>query len=385
MVNYIKSICVALINFIVSIDYIRIAAPICRIVLAATFILSGFTKIVDPWGVAMIIDDYFVIYGLEFMQPASMILSIGLCGMELMIGCMLLFNIGIRLVSTAAFASMVFFTILTFLSATWLPVADCGCFGEAIKLTPWETFIKNVILLPISFLVLYRYRAYKTFAFTPIQIQYTSILFVLSISIGISSYRHLPWIDFLPYKIGVNIYDEIHQTSSDSGDVVDIVLVYRNIATGELQEFALEDSQWQDDTKWEWVETKTDVKADAIEALVSDFAVMDAQGDATNEILTTPGRLYMICVESFAKIAPDCDKRLAALVSRAYSSGDAVVCLTPEPLGNLTYKSFGGGRRVKCYNADATLLKTMLRANVGVVELLDGTIVDKKNCRDIDL
>ena len=110
----------------------KIAARVCRIVLACTFVLSGFTKAIDPWGTALKVDEYLTIYGLEALLPASMLFSIWLCGAELMMGCMLLFKVRIRLISIFAFVSMTFFTILTFLSATMIPVEDCGCFGDAL-------------------------------------------------------------------------------------------------------------------------------------------------------------------------------------------------------------------------------------------------------------
>ena len=96
---------------------------------------------IDPWGTALKVNEYLSIYGLDYLQPGAMVFSIWLCGAELMMGCMLLFKVRIRLISIFAVLSMVFFTLLTLLSATLIPVEDCGCFGEALKLTPWETFV----------------------------------------------------------------------------------------------------------------------------------------------------------------------------------------------------------------------------------------------------
>lgn len=109
---------------------------VCRLVLAVVFIVSGFTKVIDPWGTSIKINEYLTIYGFDYLIPASMVFSIWLCGAEMMMGCMLLCKVRIRLVSIFALVSMLFFTILTFLSATFIPVEDCGCFGEAIKLSP---------------------------------------------------------------------------------------------------------------------------------------------------------------------------------------------------------------------------------------------------------
>ena len=153
----------------------KIVANICRLILACTFILSGFTKVVDPWGTALKVNEYLSIYGMEFLQPASMAFSIWLCGAELMMGCMLLFKVRIRLISIFALVSMLFFTALTLLSATVIPVEDCGCFGEALKLSPWETFLKNLVLLPMAVVVWWRYLPDKVFAFNPAEIVLTCL------------------------------------------------------------------------------------------------------------------------------------------------------------------------------------------------------------------
>lgn len=151
----------------------KLLANVCRLILACTFIVSGFTKVIDPWGTAMKVNEYLSIYGMESLQGASMAFSIWLCGAEMMMGCMLLFKVRIRLISIFAVLSMLFFTALTLLSATVIPVEDCGCFGEALKLTPWETFYKNLALLPMALVVWWRYRPDKIFAFNPLEIVLT--------------------------------------------------------------------------------------------------------------------------------------------------------------------------------------------------------------------
>ena len=220
----------------------KLIANICRLILACTFILSGFTKVIDPWGTAMKVNEYLSIYGVESLQPASMAFSIWLCGAELMMGCMLLFKVRIRLISIFAVLSMLFFTALTLLSATLIPVEDCGCFGEALKLTPWQTFFKNLALLPMAFVVWWRYRPDKIFAFNALEIVLTVTFFFLSMYLGYYCYRHLPLIDFLPYKVGVNIWEGMHAPAVEPGET-ETVLVYRNLETGKLHEFSLEDTR----------------------------------------------------------------------------------------------------------------------------------------------
>lgn len=361
--------------------YFKLLANICRIMLACTFVVSGFVKVIDPWGTAMKVNEYLSIYGVEFLQPASMAFSIWLCGAELMMGLMLLFKVRIRLVSIFAVVSMLFFTLLTLLSATLVPVEDCGCFGEALKLTPWQTFSKNVVLLPMAFVVWWRYRNDKIFSFNTSEVVLTCVFCFGSLYLGYYCYRHLPLIDFLPYKVGVNIWVEKNK-QPEAVEAGETILVYRNIQSGEEREFSLEDTQWQDETKWEWVRTVDEVQGTIAPASVGEFSVYDTEGDATERLLTAPGELYMLCVRSFEELSRRCEARMAGVVAHAVRTGGQVVCLTPQPLYGATTHDFGSGE-VRCYNIDATTLKTMLRANNGMVVLDDGVIRAKANCRDI--
>lgn len=363
----------------------KILSNVCRLCLACTFIVSGFSKVIDPWGTALKVNEYLSIYGMEALQGASMWFSIWLCGAELMMGCMLLFKVRIRLISIFAVLSMCFFTVLTLLSATLIPVEDCGCFGEALKLSPWATFIKNLVLLPMAVVVWWRYRHDRIFAFNPLEIVLTVTFFFLSMYLGYYCYRHLPLIDFLPYKVGVNIHEAMHAPDTveeQNGTEPRTVLVYRNRATGQLREFALDDPAWQDERVWEWVDTRTDSEMPVIRPLVSEFSLRDVEGDATERIITAPGRVYMLCVTAFDRLPRGCAQRMARLVTRAAEQGAEVVCLTPQPLYDVTYHDFGTGG-VRCYNIDASTMKTLLRANNGLVVLDDGVITAKRNCRDI--
>jgi len=355
---------------------------LCRLVLACTFIVSGFSKVVDPWGTALKINEYLSIYGMERLQEASMLFSIWLCGAELMMGCMLLFKVRIRLISIFALISMIFFTLLTLLSATVIPVEDCGCFGEALKLTPWQTFFKNLALLPMAVVVWWRYRPDKVFAFRPLEIALTCIFFVLSMYLGYYCYRHLPLIDFLPYKVGVNIREAMQAADSGSA-AAETVLVCRNLRSGEVREFALDDPEWQDAGTWEWVETRASAEVPASRFMIGEFSLYDAEGDATDRVLSTPGRLYMLCVTRFDRLSRRCERRMESVAALAEAEDAAVVCLTPDPLYGALWHRFGK-RQVRCYNIDASTMKTMLRARNGLVVLDDGTISAKMNCRDID-
>ena len=361
-------------------------AHACRILMAVTFIFSGFVKVVDPWGTAIKIQEYLSIYGLESLSGLRFVFSIWLCGAELMMGLMLLFKVRIRLISIFALASMIFFTLLTFLSATWLPVEDCGCFGDAVKLTPWQTFFKNLVLLPISVVVWWRYRHDRILAFSKAEVACTVLFFALAMGLGFYCYLHLPLLDFLPFRKGVNIYAEMNAYTSSEQDeeLVHTVLVYRDKKTGKEREFSLDDTEWQDASRWEWVDTRVEeVGKPKVDPTLSEFSLRDEEGDATAWLLTRPGRVYMLCVNEFDRLDAACETRMRMIVERAAQEGAMAVCLTPERLYGLTQRSFAGSEPVRCYNIDATTLKTMLRAFNGLVVLDDGVISDKRNCRDI--
>ncbi|MEG1622116.1 MAG: DoxX protein [Alistipes sp.] len=362
--------------------YWKIAATVCRLILGVTFIFSGFSKVIDPWGTSLKVNEYLSIYSAEWLTAGSMGFSIWLCGAELMMGCMLLFKVRIRLISIFAFVSMLFFSLLTFFSATWIPVEDCGCFGEAIKLSPWQTFTKNIVLLPMAYIVWRRYRPDKIFSFTQWEIFLTCLFFSLSMGIGIYCYRHLPLIDFLPYHEGLNLREARFHPDTDQHEST-TTLIYRNRATGEEHEFSLDDAEWRDDTKWEWVETSTESTTSGVRPLIGEFSLRDAEGDATEEILSDSGKVYMLCATSFAHISRTCDTQFKKVVEYAQQTGARVVCLTPEPLRDITYHTFAGSIGVRCYNIDATTLKTMLRADTGLIVLSDGVIKAKRNCRDL--
>ena len=363
-------------------QWFKILARICRVVFALTFIFSGFSKVIDPWGTSLKVSEYLSIYGLDALDPASMTFSIWMCGAELMMGLMLLFKVRIRLISIFALVSISFFTVLTLLSATVLPVEDCGCFGEAVKLTPWQTFFKNLVLWPMAVVIWWRYRPDKIFAFKPLELLLTFVFFSLSMYLGYYSYCHLPLIDYLPYKVGVNIYDAMHAPDDHAEEQETTILVYRNKTTGKTKEFTLDDSEWQDEQTWEWVDTRSSNSGSSIRPLIGEFALRDAHGDATDEILTTQGRLYMLCITSFNELTNVCLLRMEKLVERAMEEGATVICITPQPLYEMTVYDFHAAE-VPCYNIDASTMKTLLRARHGVVVLDNGTITAKKNCRDI--
>ena len=353
--------------------WFRYLSHFCRVSFALAFIVSGFFKAIDPWGTILAMRNYLVAYNISAPDWLVVVLSIWLSGAELMMGLMLLIKVRIRMVSILALLSMTFFTILTLLSATIIPVEDCGCFGELWKLTPWQSFAKNLLLLPMALCFWYRYRPDRIFAFSKLEFGLMSIFFVISMGVGTYCYRHLPFIDMLPYKVGVNISEEMDKARERKSNE-EVVLLYRNRRTGRLREFSLDDKAWHNEERWEWVETLVKSDAGGVEPMILEFYISNNEGEKTQEILATPGKLYMLCVMDFARVTDDMRARFDAVERQAASEGGTVIYLTPNQLTDTT---------LPIYNIDAKTMKTMLRADYGLVVLENGTIVGKYNYRDI--
>ncbi|MFI3304313.1 MAG: BT_3928 family protein [Rikenellaceae bacterium] len=354
-------------------------AHICRTTMGLVFIVSGFVKAIDPWGTMIKVEEYLAIYGWEALIPWSIGVSIWLCGAELMMGCMLTFKVRIRFVSIFALLSMSIFTVVALLSATVLPVEDCGCFGEALKLTPWQTFFKNLTLLPMAFIVFWRYRPDKIFLFKRAELMLAATFFLFAMGLPTYCYLHLPLIDYLPYKIGVNLPEAIREAKSAKNDDTRVTLVYKNKKSGRLRHFDFKDKAWHDESKWEWVETIVEDDKPDIRALVGEFSIRRRNGDlCTDEILETKGILHILFVDSFNRVDEKCRDNFRRLIKSAEERGERVIFVTPRFI-NPSGKYMG----VECYNIDPTTMKTALRASYGVMSLCDGIIIDKRNCRDI--
>lgn len=350
----------------------RYLSHFCRVLFAISFIVAGFYKAIDPWGTILAMRNYLVAYDITAPDWLVTTLSIWLSGAELMMGCMLLFKVRIRMVSIFSVLSMIFFTILTLLSATVIPVEDCGCFGELIKLTPWQSFAKNAVLLPMAFCFWYRYRPDRIFAFSKLEFFLMCLFFTFAMSMGYYHYRHLPLIDMLPYKVGVNIAEEMDNATAQQTSE-DVILVYRNRRTGRLREFSLDDKAWHNDNRWEWVETRVESDKNSVEPMILEFYISNAEGDKTAEILSHQGKLYMLFMKNLEH-NEEVRNRFNAVECYVAKYGGTIIYVTPE---NITEPNSN------IYNMDSKTMKTILRADYGLVEMEKGVITAKYNYRDI--
>ncbi len=340
---------------------------ILRILVGGLFVFSGLIKVNDPVGTAIKLEEYFDVFSNDIapffylFKPYALPLAVFLVVFEVVLGIMLL--VGVRLKETVwALASMIlFFTFLTFYSAYFNKVTDCGCFGDAIKLTPWESFYKDIILLVlISFLFFFRKNLPKS---APRWANYTAGLsLVFSLALAVYAIQNLPFIDFRAYKIGVNIPVNMQPSAP-------MVYTYVMKKGGEFVYL----DQYPTDESYEFVE----MTLNNPEALpkISDFAAWNTEGDQTEFLFQ--GNKVILLSSNLSKMS---SSNLDQLTQLFYSLQKAPVELifmaaaTQEEIDALIKKM---GWPVQGLQADATVVKTIMRANPGLMLLKNGVVVGK--------
>ena len=296
-------------------------------------------------------------------------------------GCMLLFKVRIRLISIFAVLTMSFFTLLTLVIAIWNPLDDCGCFGEAIKMKNWYSFLKNLVLLPMSITVWYEARDRRIFPFTRREIICTFLFAAMAGGLGAYCWRHLPLIDMLPYKKGVDLTRDVLCTDCLEGTTR---LVYADKLNGGEVEFEVTDTTWYDTTRWEYLRTVTPFDNVTPEMLENDFAIYDGDENITARLLDYSGTTYMICVREIEALDRKCEQRFARIARRGTKRGAQVFCLTSELSGEIPERIAFDGYEVACYRMPQKVLSLLMRADLGLVEVRDGVIVRKRTCWDAE-
>jgi hypothetical protein len=304
--------------------------------------------------------------------PLSLGIAIALAVVEMALGILLIIGVLRKQVSLVTSFFLLLFTIITLLSATVLPIGDCGCFGDAVKLTPWQTFFKNIVLLPMA-LFLWRNSEAEQPKWRRVAI-IMMVVVALPLAINLYSLRYLPLVDFMPYKLGVDLRHEVQKERENES--VRSILIFENTATGEVVEFHAEDTSCWADPNLEYVDARTE-SISVVAGEFSDFRLHNREGEnVTLDMLNKPGRVAWLCVNDTNALT---GLRLmyAERLLEAYPP-QAVVAVTTS---NTAYVS----KLLKSdvYTMDAMTLRSVMRADVGVVIIKDGVVEFKADIRDI--
>lgn len=349
---------------------------VSRLVVGFVFIFSGFVKGIDPLGTAYRFEDYFIAWGTHFMMPYALSLSVLMCTMEFVLGVVILFNLRPRVSSWILLAVMLFFTLLTLNDAIYNPVPDCGCFGDAIILTNWQTFYKNLILLVFTFILLFWRKRTRVMLGAVPSYALAGVAAVLFAGLSIHCYRHLPLIDFMDWKIGNKMYNE-HPAP------VKYYLIYRNKETGETKEYLSPDYPYNDSVwmaQWEFVDQRVE---DPNTYRGHDLQIVDSGGnDLTDAIIQNPDYQFLLISWDLEKADQDALAGISGFADRVMAAGLGFECLTSslQPVIDSTRARLK--LNFEFLEADDIALKTMVRSNPGLILLKAGVVLDKWHYND---
>ncbi len=356
---------------------------ISRFLLGLLFIFSGFVKAVDPWGSAYKFADYFHAFGLAFLESIALPLAIFLSAFEFVLGIVLILGYQKKRAYWALFLFMSFFTLLTFILALTNPVTDCGCFGDAIILTNWETFFKNLIFMVFVFVLFKSRKKVVNVHSTVMEALLIVVFFAGSFILSMNAVRHLPILDFRPYDIGTFIPGEMEVPDGAPRDEYETLLYYKNIETGDTEEFTIENYP-QDSTRYQFVTSESKLVKKGYEPPIHDFGIMDSDGiDVTDELLSFRGYTLLMISHDLKKANKNAlyDGNHWSQI-QLFTDDLRFVPVTASTGSIIDTVSLDAGLDYAFYTGDEIMLKTMIRSNPGFIMLKNGTIISKWGHRD---
>lgn len=355
---------------------LKMTVNLCRIIVALTFIFSGFVKAIDPIGLQYKLQDYLGAIGIPGFLPdwLLLIMAVLLAAVEFCMGIFLLFAIQRRLISKLIVVFMSIMTLITVWLVVANPVKDCGCFGDALHLTNTETLVKNIILLGCSIVIMRRPLAMFRFISESNQwivINYT-IVFIFVCS-GLSLY-YLPLFDFRPYRIGTNIPRGMEIPKDAEQPLFETTFIMEK--GGQRKEFTLNDYP---DSTWKFIDSKTVQVKEGYIPPIHDFSVADRKTgkDLTDSVLRHKGYTFLLIAPYLERADDSNFGDIDQLYEYAQTYNIPFYCLTASTAKAIQrWRDITGAEYPFCIT-DETTLKTIVRSNPGLLLLKDGTIINK--------
>lgn len=362
----------------------RLVKNLCRIIVGIVFIYSGFVKGIDPLGSDYKFTDYFNAFGMGWMNATTLFFSFALSLAEFLIGIALLFNLWVSRMAWGSLLFMAFFTPLTLVLALTNPVSDCGCFGDAMILTNWQTFWKNIILLLLAIMIFVYRKEYKSSLPLMGQFSFLTLAGAGMLCLSIYCYRHLPVLDFRPYAVGKNITESMRLPEGAEPDQYEVTLKYKNKQTGEIRSFTEENYPWQDTLNWEYESSSERLVKKGYITPIHDLVIEHPTlGNITEEILEDDNYTILAVAYNLNQSDTQYQPAINRLAEYAREKGIRFYGLTSSTERDIeAYKKRNHVPYEFC-TADEIQLKTMIRSNPGVIILREGTILDKWAGKDV--
>ncbi len=369
----------------------KVITQISRILVGALFIFSGLIKLNDPMGFAFKLGDYFApdVLNLPFLQDYTLPMALFIVILEVILGVMLLLGRWKDLTSWLLLLMIVFFTFLTFYSAYFNKVTDCGCFGDAIPLTPWESFGKDVVLT-VLIGIIFLNRKYIKPVLGPGPI---NLILALSLAgcIGLGYYvlNHLPIKDFRPYAEGLSIIDGMKSAEELGLEPTKYATIYslKNEESGEIKKISSEDyvndNWWQkEDWKIEKGKSETVLVSEGYEPPIHDF-VIDLKGQEITDQVLAQDRIFLLIAYNLEKSEGDAYEAINNFALEAADNDLPFLGLTASSPSVIDAKNAAWDIRFSFASMDETALKTIVRANPGIIMLEKGVVVKKWHYQDL--
>ncbi len=345
---------------------------VSRLLLGALFVYSGTVKGVDPLGTQFRIEDYFYAYGTEWAVPFALFLSVVLNAAEFALGALLILRIKTNWVSVLTTLMMLLFTITTLYDALYSPVPDCGCFGDALIITNWQTFYKNLVINAFVIVVLLRRSTFSEYRSKALE--YSGIFLVVFGFVFFEYYniKNLPTIDFRSWKVGNRLVPENPQP-------VKYFLTYKNIKTGEETEYLSNELPWQDSVLMSNLKWASSREEDPNINEMNTFPMLDENGeDLSKQIVSDSNYTFIFVIYKLEKV----NTELVPYINDFYESATAlnynVVMLSSDlPSEYNTFCEENNMVAIPTYNSDDTALKAAIRSNPGLIIVRNGAVIKK--------
>jgi uncharacterized membrane protein YphA (DoxX/SURF4 family) len=365
-----------------SLTMLKILTHFSRLIVGILFIISGLIKLNDPVGFSFKLEEYFSesVLNLPFLAPLALAIAVFVVIYEVILGVLLLLGYQKKFTLWSLLLMILFFTFLTFYSAYYNKVTDCGCFGDAIKLTPWQSFSKDVILL-ILILVLFAGQRF----IRPILNRKTSRgISIISLALcGFMGYwvlNHLPIVDFRAYKVGNNISKEMEIPAGAPKSEYEMTFIYK--VNGVEKEFGLNDLANLPEGA-EFVDRKEKLIKEGFTPKIQNFSISKGEEDITSSVLKEE-KIVLVVAYDLEKSCKKGLQKIAQVQQLAQENGYKIIGLTSTLQSTYAPILAENNVPIEFYTTDAVTLKTIERANPSFVILNQGTIVQKVHYNDVD-
>lgn len=366
---------------------VNIVLTAARILFGITFVFSGFVKAVDPIGFAYKIEDYLIAFQLIPFIPLALTFAVALILVELLLGVFILLGLYRKLSTAMGVLFMAVMTPMTLYIALKNPVEDCGCFGDALVISNWDTFYKNIVLVLLAVLLLVYHKRIKPLFTNKSKGLVVGFVFLFSLLFCLYNIFYLPIMDFRPYKVGVNIAEQMENDVSN-GDVYENIYIYEK--DGVEEEFTEDNFPWEDST-WTFVDYQSKLIKEGEKPLIDEFYITAYAkdgagafvkgGDITDDILTNKVVLFVVSL-SLDDAREKGMKQIIALADYAADNDiELLVATSSEAAAIEQWHREWGNPKVGYGLMDELTLKTIVRSNPGMLLLNEGTIVGKWSSR----